>query len=179
VFVAAVTFRVVIGLPSPVLLIAGGLCFGALGGTLFGALGILLSGIGLFVIARRAGRERVLRRAPARLRRVLDLGGSRLGTGFAFVTTAYPIGPLSAFHLLAGASSMALRAFVAAVAVGAAARAGLYAFFGNSLLSGEVEAVLLAASGIGVAMVTPLAFKGPRTWIRDLVAGRYGAGGPP
>lgn len=169
-FVALVTFRIPLGLPSPVLLIAGGLCFGVVGGTVFGALGILLSGVGFFVIARRMGRTVIVHRVPPRLRPAMQLASSRLGAAFIAVSTGYPVGPITAFHTMAGVTDMAFRTFCTALAIGALARAATYAFLGSQLLTGQVEHIAQGVALIALVALLPLLFSRPRWWIRHLLA---------
>ena len=54
---AVVAFRSVLFLPSWVLLVGGGLCFGVVIGTLLGGLGVALSALMQFAVARGIGRE--------------------------------------------------------------------------------------------------------------------------
>ncbi|MEN8184538.1 MAG: hypothetical protein ABFS46_18590, partial [Myxococcota bacterium] len=56
-FLAVVTFRQFLALPSGLLLPVGGLCFGALLGTVLGATGIVISAFLGFSLTRLLGRE--------------------------------------------------------------------------------------------------------------------------
>jgi len=140
--VAMVAGRSVIGLPSQLVLIVAGLSFGIFWGTVYGALGLEISGLITFQLARVAGRESVHRKIPERLRPIIARAGERPGAVFIAVGTGYPIGVLTAYHALAGVTPMKFRVFAFALALGATARAATYAYFGNSLMAGELKLVV-------------------------------------
>jgi uncharacterized membrane protein YdjX (TVP38/TMEM64 family) len=169
VFVLLVAFRVPLGFPSQLLLVAGGLAFGTVAGTLYGAAGLVVSGVVLFTAARWAGRDAVVARVPGRLRALLDVASSRLGAVFVAVGTGYPLGPITLYHLLAGVTKMAPPAFVVAVVVGSLVRAAVYTYFGSSLLSGDGDRLLQASAVLLLAAVLPLAFSRPRAWLFQVV----------
>lgn len=171
VFVALVTFRVLLGLPSQVLLIGAGLAFGTAEGALYGALGLTLSGVLYFVGARWAGRDWLESRVPARMRPAFDAAGTRVGSAFLAVGTGYPFGPITAYHTLAGLTGMALPAFVAAVGVGSLVRAVTYTFFGSRLVEGNAEALALGAAALAAAFVLPLCFPRSRRVVQQMLAG--------
>ena len=152
-------------MPSALVLIGGGLVFGTIEGTLYGAAGLLLSALAMFVGSRWAGREAVEARVPARLRYLLDVAGSRVGVLFIALGTAYPLSPITSYHLLAGVTGMALPVFAAAAAIGSLGRAALYTFFGSSLIDAEPGQLLLASGIFVLALLVPLAFPAPRAWL--------------
>ncbi len=151
VFVTLVGLRIFIAIPSQVLLVGGGLCFGALGGTVYGALGLLLSGTLTYAVTRYAVRDAVRRRVPEPILRALDRADSRTGGLAIFAGTAYPVGPLSAYHAAAALTSMALPAFVLSLLAGGAVRAASYAYFGAKILEGD-PTTLAAAAGLLLAL---------------------------
>jgi uncharacterized membrane protein YdjX (TVP38/TMEM64 family) len=167
VYVGIVAFRVPLGLPSQLLLVGGGLVFGTLTATLCGALGLTLSAIALFLAARLTGRASIEARVPLRMRPVLDLAGTRLGALFLALGTAYPFGPITMYHLLAGVTGMGLAVFVVAVAVGALGRAALFSFFGSRLMEGGAWGVLQASLVLAVAIALPLGVPRSRRWLID------------
>ncbi len=167
--IAVVTFRLPLGLPSQVVLIAGGLCFGTLAGTFYGAVGLTCSAAMLFSIARFAGRDVIVRRIPERLRPALDAASSNIGAAFLAVGTGYPIGPISAYHSMAGVTGMAFPKFVLAVSCGALIRAGTYTYLGSSLLAGDLDRILIASGILGLSALLPMLFPKPRAWVRQLL----------
>jgi len=132
IFVALVTFRQFLLLPSAVVLSAGGLCFGALTGTSLGTLGIALSALMKFFVARHLVRRWLHDRMRATLRAV-DRYADGAGPLAVGLSTALPMGPMAPMHWAAGFSSVPLAAFCLAVGLGSPVRAFLYSFFGASL----------------------------------------------
>ncbi len=167
--VVITTFRLPLGLPSQVVLIAGGLCFGTLAGTFYGAVGLTCSGAILFAIARVVGRDEIARRIPERLRPALDAANSNIGAVFLGVGTGYPLGPISASLSLAGATGMPFPKFLIALSMGASIRAGTYTYLGSSLLAGDMESILIASGVLVLSAVLPLLFPKPRAWVRQLL----------
>jgi len=167
--VAITTFRLPLGLPSQVVLIAGGLCFGTLAGTFYGAIGLTCSGAILFAIARVVGRDEIARRIPERLRPALDAAHSNVGAVFLAVGTGYPFGPISAYHSVAGVTGIPFLKFLLAVSVGASIRAGTYTYLGSSLLAGDINRILIASGILALSALVPLLFPKPRAWVRQLL----------
>lgn len=170
VFIAIATGRIFLGIPSQLVFLVGGLCFGTALGTLYGGLGLTISGIITFLAARWAGREAVENRVPVRMRPLFDRAGTRLGALFIFVGTAYPVGLLTAYYALAGLTQLSLWRFAAALAPGSLVRAGLYSHFGNNLLAGGIEPLLISSGLIAAVAVIPLLFPRSRRWISGLLA---------
>jgi len=167
--VAMVAGRSVIGLPSQLVLIVAGLSFGVFWGTVYGALGLEISGLATFQLARIAGRDAVHRKIPRKLRPVIARAGERPGALFIAVGTAYPIGVLTAYHGLAGVTSMNLGVFAFSLALGSTVRAGTYAYFGNSLMAGELNVILLATGIILILLTLPLFFPSGRAFFRRVL----------
>jgi uncharacterized membrane protein YdjX (TVP38/TMEM64 family) len=169
-YVGVVAFRIPLGLPSAIVLIAGGVLFGGPAGTLYGAAGLMLTALMVFGGARWGGRDAVAARLPERLRPLLEIAGSRLGAVFIALATAYPMSVISLCHLLAGITRMSLPVFVVAAGVGALGRAALYTYFGSSLLEADLGRILLATFALLAAMLVPLAFATPRAWLLQTLA---------
>jgi len=169
VMVLLVALRSVIGIPSQLVLIASGLCFGVVRGTLYGTIGLIVSGLLTFLLARYAGSEYVARQVPERMRPLLDQAGDRLGAIFVTVATGYPVGIITAYHALAGITAMRLSVFLASVTVGSVVRAGTYAVFGNSLLEEGYGPLLQATALLGAAFGVPLLFPRVRAIVRRVV----------
>ncbi|UCE86348.1 MAG: translation elongation factor Ts [Deltaproteobacteria bacterium] len=169
-FVALIAFRAVLMIPSQILLIAAGLCFGTVAGTLYGALGITLSGAIMFAVVRFMGREALLTRAPLHVQVALDGAGRRIGATFLVLATGYPVGPITAWHAGAGLTGMAFGTFVFAVSIGSLIRAATYTFFGSRFAEAGIGQVLLAgALLLGVAAV-PLCFARSRRWVGQMLS---------
>ena len=174
-FVGIVAFRVPLGVPSALLLIGGGLAFGTALGTLYGALGLVASALVLFTVARWTGRPAVEARVPVRLRYLLEIAGSRAGAIFIAVGSAYPMSPITSYHLLAGVTGMTFALFAAAATIGCLTRAALYTFFGSSLLLADPLRLLAAGGLILASLLVPLAFPTPRVWLLGVFARRVPA----
>jgi len=170
--VGLVALRSLIGLPSQLVLIVAGLSFGVFWGTVYGAVGLEISGLITFQLARIAGRDAVHRKIPERMRPIIARAGERPGAFFIAVATAYPIGVLTAYHGLAGVTSMKVAVFSLALALGAVVRAGTYAYFGNSLLAGDLEMMFIATGIILGLMALPLFFPSGRAFFRRVFLGK-------
>ncbi len=174
IYLAVVAFRSVLFLPSWVLLVGGGLCFGVVIGTLLGGLGVALSALMQFAVARGIGREWVSHHVSRRLshfERRFEGVEALVVAG----VTAHPMGPMSVFHLGAGLTSISVLAFLLAVTIGAPIRAFALAFLGESLL--EIGSPrFFAATGVLLACVV-LPFAHPA--VRRRVFGRPPTGEAP
>jgi len=176
-FVGLVTFRQIILVPSQILLVAGGLCFGVGAGTVYGALGLVLSGTILFLVARYLGKEALLARIPDTLKPVLDAAGRRAGPALIALGTGYPVGPLSAYHAGAGLTTIPLATFVVAVTLGGLVRGLVYTYFGSALVEGMGGTLLAAGALLLLCLLLPLASPRARRWI--LGAPEVDPGSPP
>ena len=170
VFILLMGLRTFLFVPSQILLVAGGLCFGALAGSLYGAVGIVVSGSLAFAVARWVGREAVLANVPPRLRWAFSAASSRAGAAVVFVGTGYPVGPVTAFHAGAGLTAMAIPVFVGALAAGGLVRAGTYAWFGSALVEGDTSVLVAAALALAALASLPLVHPRGRAWLRRTFA---------
>lgn len=154
-FVALVSLRQLVLVPSVVLLTAGGVIFGGALGTALGGTGIILSGLANFVLARRLGGTFL----PPWLREYMVRATSRgpapvlLFTGLA---TLHPVGPLVAAQWTAGCSTIALSTFLLVTTPASYARAAALATFGSTLGDFGSPASLLFAAALVVVVVAPL-----------------------
>lgn len=164
-FVGVVAFRVPLGLPSAIVLMGGGLVFGGLAGTIYGAAGLTVSALVVFGGARWGGRGAVTQRLPERFAPLLEVAGSRLGAVFVALGTAYPMSPITIYHLIAGVTRMSFVVFAIAAGLGALARAALYTFFGSSLMEADAGRILATSALLLAAVLVPLAFATPRSWL--------------
>jgi uncharacterized membrane protein YdjX (TVP38/TMEM64 family) len=163
VFVGLVAFRTFLLLPSHLVLIAGGLAFGALAGTLWGTVGLGASGLLQYGGARVFG--------DGWKRRAEEHGNDwtyrvrRAGPTLVTLTTAHPAGPLTAVNVGAGLAGIASAPFIVAVLAGAPFRAGAFATLGNAILSWGVWTSLALAVVLGTLAGIPLLFPGVRSWL--------------
>jgi uncharacterized membrane protein YdjX (TVP38/TMEM64 family) len=137
IFVAAVALRFVLFIPSAVLLTIGGAIFGLTLGTLYGALGITLMGLVQFLAVHLAGADALRARVPPRFAGALRAARSWRGAATLALVSAYPVGPQTPVQLAAALAGMSLVTFLASVAGGGMLRAGLFSWFGSSLLEGD------------------------------------------
>jgi uncharacterized membrane protein YdjX (TVP38/TMEM64 family) len=163
-FVGLVTFRGFLLLSSHVVLILGGLVFGALGGTLWGALGLIASALMQFLAARLLGDDWVRPRIGDRYASLQDRI-HRLGPAPVWVLTAHPAGPQTPVNLTAGLVGLPIWGFALAVALGAPLRAGAYSVLGTGILSWGLATSLAVGVGFVVLMLLPLAFPTVRSWV--------------
>ncbi len=167
-FIALVTFRLVILVPSQILLAAAGLLFGAALGTLYGAIGMTLSAIVNFAAVRVAGIDRIREQFPPRFSSTLDVAQSKLGAGALLIASGYPMGPISAFQIGAALTGMSFLSFVVAVSIGSFVRAATYSYLGSTLFDGY--RLIYGAAAVFVAAAVPLLFPGPRARIMAIFA---------
>jgi uncharacterized membrane protein YdjX (TVP38/TMEM64 family) len=171
-FVAALSLRFVLLIPSALLLTMGGAIFGVTMGTLYGALGLTLMGLLQFLMVQLAGAEALRARVPPRFAGALRAARSWRGAATLAVVSAYPVGPQTPVQLAAALAGMGLVTFLASVGAGAMLRAGLFSWFGSSLLEGE--RALLASGAILVVVTLP--FVHPRSRATLLSWFRGGSG---
>jgi uncharacterized membrane protein YdjX (TVP38/TMEM64 family) len=150
--------------PGTLLAAAGGLAFGALGGAALALGGAVAGGLAAFALAR-AGARRPARRLIARSPRLARIDALFERCGFPAVLAArlMPGVPASGLHYAAGASSVRVRAFVPAIAIGALLRTVPYAVLGEGLASGSTATLVLAAASIALGSLAAAALV---HWIR-------------
>lgn len=168
-FIVVVALRSALALPSQVVLIAAGLCFGTLIGTLVGATGLMLSGLGVFLGVRYAGRDSVERRFGTRFNRVFDAAGHRAGAIFISLGMGYPIAPLTPIQAAAGLTPMRISVFILAAFLGGVIRAGIFSYFGNAFTESSRMNFLFASIGLGLLLLLPLSTVRGRVWVRSLL----------
>ncbi|MEZ4334659.1 MAG: VTT domain-containing protein [Myxococcota bacterium] len=178
-FVLVVAGRALLWLPSQIVLVAAGLCFGTTIGTLVGGAGLMLSGLGLFLLARYAGRDALERRLGERARPLFDLAADRRGAVALALASSYPLVPLSPLQASAGLTPMPIASFVPAALAGGLVRASTYAFFGDAMIGLEAHRIAAAAALALVVVVVPLALPAGRRWLRTLWIGQRGPLVPP
>jgi uncharacterized membrane protein YdjX (TVP38/TMEM64 family) len=170
VFIAVSASLTVVLFPGPVLAGASGLLFGTALGTPVSIVSATLGATLAFSIARWWAHDAVVALAGPRVRALRAWVGRR-----GFLTVLYariaPGVPYTLVNYAAGLTPIALRAFVAATAIGVAPRAFAYTALGGSLgdLTSPEALVALAVLGgmalVGLALVR-----------RDLRAAGSGSG---
>ncbi len=135
--------------PGTVLAAACGLTFGALGGGALAVVGATIGGLVAFALARTAAHEPVTR-LVSRKPKLARLQGLLKRRGFHAVLAArlMPGVPTSGLHYAAGVSPVSVRAFAAAIAIGALLRTVPYAILGQGLASGSTTTIAFAAASI-------------------------------
>ncbi len=160
-YLALMTFRQFLLLPSAILLPVAGLCFGALFGTALGAGGIFLSGLLKFTLARTVRDQWGSSVSNANLKsliaRVNDAGPLVVG-----VVTAHPIGPMVPLHWAAGFSSIPVGKFLVALAIGGMIRAAAFAFLGSTLIGPNPLPFYAACATLLAIIVLPFTHLGLR-----------------
>ena len=59
--------------------------------------------------------------------------------------------------------------FLLAVSCGAPVPAGTYTYFGSSLITGDIDRILVASGVLGLSALIPLLFPKPRSWVLQLL----------
>jgi uncharacterized membrane protein YdjX (TVP38/TMEM64 family) len=170
VFIAVSASLTVVLFPGPVLAAASGLLFGTALGTPVAIASATLGATMAFSIARWWAHDAVVALAGPRLRALRAWVGRR-----GFLTVLYariaPGVPYTLVNYAAGLTPIALRAFVAATAIGVAPRAFAYTALGGSLGNlGSPEAIA------AVVVLVVMALAGVVLARRD-IAGARSAGG--
>lgn len=169
-FVFIVAGRSLLALPSQIVLIAAGLCFGTAVGAVVGGAGLMLSGLALFLMARYAGREAVEKRISPHGRRLLDFATHRSGAATFAIACGYPLIPLTPIQAAAGLTPMPTAYFITAAFAGGSIRASIFAYFGNALIDSSWTSLVYAAGLFAIAVAIPLAFPTGRSWLREVFA---------
>ena len=155
VFIAVSSLLTVALFPGPLLAGASGLLFGTALGTPVSIVSATLGATLAFSLARWIARDAVEEVAPPRVRRLRAWIGRR---GFLAVLYARlaPGLPYSLVNYAAGLAPIALRAFVAATAIGCAPRAFAYTALGGSLNDLSRPEAIVAFALLGVMAVAGL-----------------------
>jgi len=169
VFILLLSLRPLLVIPSQLLLISAGVCFGTLAGAVYAAVGITLGGIFTFGLTRWMGRDALLSRMPSGLRSTLESSGRMPALAFLFLGTAYPIGPIVWVCVGAALTGIALPSFVVTIFAGGFVRAATYSFFGSSLVDADFSEMLLGALLIGAVAMLPLLHPRLRAQVRRML----------
>lgn len=162
-----VALRGFVGIPSQLVLIAVGLCFGTVLGTVYGAVGLVITAALAFLIARYGGRDFVEARTPKRYMNLMQNAGDRGGAAVVGFLTAYPLAPLTPIHTLVGVTAMPFTSFLIVISIGSIVRAACYSYFGSNLVAGGVQPVLEATAVMMAVLCLPLLFPKSRSWLKQ------------
>ena len=164
VFIFLVIFRLFIGLSSHLILILGGLAFGATGGILWGSIGLVASALVLYYLASLLGADWVHRRFGDQYKAMMARI-QRVGAVAIFAITAHPVGFLTPAHLAAGLLRMNVGQFAAAVALASPIRAAPYAILGTAVLDLTGTQSLVITAVLVLVFVLPLFIPRVREWV--------------
>ncbi len=138
-FVFVYTAAAALALPGTALTLAGGALFGLWGGLALNWLGATVGATLAFLLARRLGRDFVRRRLAGRVA-ALDEHAQRHGFRAILLLRLVPLVPFNALNYGAGISSVRLRDYVAASAIGMLPGCFAYTYFADAILAGSLEA---------------------------------------
>jgi len=172
VLILLITFRPVLFIPSQVLLVAAGICFGTWAGAFYAAVGLMLGGLTGFGFARWVGRDVVLARVPPGIREVVEGRGQAAGLALLFVTTAYPVGPIFVFSMGAALAGLTVLGAALALFAGGFVRAAAFTYFGSSLVEAEPTQILLAGLAVAAVVLLPFLHPRARAWALRLLRSR-------
>jgi uncharacterized membrane protein YdjX (TVP38/TMEM64 family) len=165
IFVSLLVFRILLVIPSVILLPAGGLFFGVVEGSIYGAIGLTLSGLLNFGLVRWAGPQAFRNRISPRFQGILEIARSKAGAGAVAVISAYPFGPITITHLGAAIAGMSFFVYLVAVTIGSLVRSATFSLFGASLV--ESDRLGWASLAMAGAFIIPLLFPRSRAWLRQ------------
>jgi uncharacterized membrane protein YdjX (TVP38/TMEM64 family) len=140
-------FRILLVIPSVILLPAGGLLFGVVEGSIYGTIGLTLSGLLNYGLVQWAGPRAFETRISPRFRGVLEIARSRAGAGAVAVISAYPFGPITIAHLGAAIAGMSFVTYLASFV--------------------ESDRLVWATLAMAGALVIPLLVPRSRAWLRQ------------
>lgn len=151
-YTAIYIVAVALSLPGGVLLtVIGGILFGTLIGTISAVVGATVGAALLFLIARTALRETLVRRAGPRVRRFAE-GFREDAFNYLLFLRLVPIFPFWLVNLAPALLGVSLRTFVAATAIGVIPGALAFAFFGaglDSVLASQKETFMACVEAGG------------------------------
>jgi uncharacterized membrane protein YdjX (TVP38/TMEM64 family) len=160
-YIALVSIRQFLALPSVLVLGSAGLLFGARDGALVGGLAMTANAFVMFFIARRMGADWVRSRLHERFPNFEDRARTA-GPIVIALATGHPMGPQTAFHFGAGVTPISPLQFGLVVLPAALFRAACYAFLGAHILEPTKPAFWVTSLVLFVISVAPLAHRGLR-----------------
>lgn len=163
-YIAILTLRFIVLIPTSILLLAAGIMFGPVYGTLYAGIGLFGSGMWKYGIASIVGRDVMLAQLPERLQQWVRRVAEQKMSAWALAgVCAYPFFPKQIFQFAAILSGMSLIVYVAAITIGGFVQAAIFASVGEAIYSG---AGLATATGLFVAaLIIPLIVPSWRRWM--------------
>ena len=163
-YIAILTLRFIVLIPTSILLLAAGILFGPVYGTLYAGIGLFGSGMWKYGLASIVGRDVLLAQLPERLQRwVSRVAEQKMSVWALAGVCAYPFFPKQVFQFAAILSGMSLTAYIIAIIAGSFVQAAIFANIGEAIYSG---AGLATATGLFVsALVLPLIVPSWRQWM--------------
>jgi uncharacterized membrane protein YdjX (TVP38/TMEM64 family) len=149
-------------IPSAPIALAAGALYGHGWGTLYVLLGAEIGALAAFGIARLVGYE-VLRLWLGERLSLGWLGSQNALMGLVFVSRLLPFVSFDVISYAAGLTVLSAWRFAIATLAGIVPASFLLAHFGAEMIAGEAGQAMIAALGLGVLVVLPLAVK----FIRD------------
>lgn len=139
IFVIVYALATALAIPGTILTLAGGAVFGVWFGTLYNWLGATIGAVLAFLLARTLGRDGIRRLLGDRLD---SLDKATANHGFQGILTLrlIPVVPFNALNLGSGLTSVPLRSYALATAIGILPGTAIYTFFADALLQGSTEA---------------------------------------
>lgn len=163
-YIAILTLRFIVLIPTSILLLAAGIMFGPAYGTLYAGIGLFGSGMWKYGLASIVGRDVMLAQLPERLQQWVRRVAEQKMSAWALAgVCAYPFFPKQIFQFAAILSGMSVVAYITAITVGGFIQAAIFANIGGAIYSG---AGLATATGLfTAAIIIPLVVPSWRRWM--------------
>lgn len=145
-------------IPSAPIALAAGALYGHAWGTLYVLIGAEVGALAAFGIARLVGYEALRAWLGERLS-LGWLGSQNALMGLVFVSRLLPFVSFDVISYAAGLTVLSAWRFALATLAGIVPASFLLAHFGAEMIAGEADQAMIAALGLGVLVVLPLAIK--------------------
>ena len=107
---------------------------------------------------------------PPGLQQALDVASHRTGALLVTIGTAYPIGPLTGYHIAAGLTCMSSSLYLSALVLGSLIRASLFTFLGSRVAELGIREAWPAFLILAVFFLT-LLHPSVRSWTENRLRG--------
>jgi uncharacterized membrane protein YdjX (TVP38/TMEM64 family) len=145
-------------IPSAPIALAAGALYGHTWGTLYVLIGAEVGALAAFGIARLVGYEALRAWLGERLS-LGWLGSQNALMGLVFVSRLLPFVSFDVISYAAGLTVLSVWRFALATLAGIVPASFLLAHFGAEMIAGEADQAMIAALGLGVLVILPLAIK--------------------
>lgn len=142
--IALIWVDLVLPVPQTAVIAALGIIYGALLGGLLGSLGLIGGGLLGYVLMRTSVRRHVHRFVGARSLRTMESLFDRRGAWAIVLTRSLPYSVPEAIVFLAGLSSMPMRTFIGALALGSVPTAFVFAAIGAGWADQPILALVVS-----------------------------------